>query len=102
MTHLFQCNSCGATYGDVQANGMIYFHACAPLPPDKQGFQAERPDKRDENLIYSKLGRLKGIASEGLGVTCLTDAKLSEQSWLAPVRKTVAKGETTDDVDTDV
>jgi hypothetical protein len=28
-----RCNACGATYVDVQDDGVRYFHACGPLSP---------------------------------------------------------------------
>lgn len=47
-----RCNSCGGTYQSVQADGMDYYHACAPLAPtDQHPTGAEHPKKRDENLV---------------------------------------------------
>jgi hypothetical protein len=93
MSNTFRCGSCKGTYSDTQRDGTIYFHACAPLPPDKDGIQEEVPNKRDENLSLDARGRLQGIVAEGAGVTCLTNAQLTEPAWLTAVNKQVAKQE---------
>lgn len=89
MIHLFRCESCKATYQDVQRDGVLYFHACGPLPPDKDGVQAERPDKRDENVVTDRQRTVTGIKSEGAGVVCLTDARLEEPIWISTLYKNI-------------
>lgn len=82
MTRQFVCNTCKGTYPDVQSDGTLYYHVCGPLPPDKNGVQLERPDKRDETPFVNRRGRIEGIQAEGKGVTCLTDAKVLEPAWI--------------------
>lgn len=93
MTHQFKCLSCGARYLDQQQDGTLYFHACGPMPPNKDGVQIERPDKRDENIAVNQLGRVMGIKTEGQGVECLTDAKLEQPIWLTQLQAKAAKEE---------
>lgn len=45
-----KCNTCGGTYDDVQADGVRYFHACAPMWDAGTEAYVERPNKRDENV----------------------------------------------------
>ena len=73
MSQLFQCLACKGTYSDTQRDGSLYMHACPPLPPDKNGVEAERPNKRDENVVTGRNDRTMGIRLEGAGVKCLTD-----------------------------
>ena len=97
MSRTFQCQSCGATYPDTQPDGLLYFHACGPLPADKNGVQTERPNRRDENIVTSHSGSIVGIKAEGDGVVCLSDARISEPAWLTKVKSDVAKREGLDD-----
>lgn len=87
---LTECNSCGATYDTVQADGTEYFHACAPLsapelaakiaagkvvlPGGETVDQAvqrrvyERANKRDENPVSAKPADAGSMKSPGDGV----------------------------------
>lgn len=93
MTFAYQCNACGALYFDVQRDGTLYYHACAPLPPDKNGFAAERLNKRDENLARVRPGVIPGIISEGDGVTSLKNPQFSEPQWITAQKAAIAKQE---------
>jgi hypothetical protein len=76
-----KCNSCGATYSPVQADGSRYFHACSPIPnpayqpdPTKAAFNPtptiERPNKLDENIVgIGPATKQPIMASPGTGVT---------------------------------
>jgi hypothetical protein len=95
-----KCNSCGGTYDDVSADGVPYYHACAPLTHTilrlANGTEAEmtgplpdgavvlrveseeRPNKRDENIRLEErvdaTGKTVHVAvpkSEGLGRTAV-------------------------------
>jgi len=48
-----QCNSCGGKYNTALPDGLLYFHACAPLPPTPGNpfVVVEHPNKRDENVV---------------------------------------------------
>lgn len=97
MRHQFQCRACDGTYFEMLQDGGPYAHVCGPLPPDKNGVQAERPDKRDENMVVNGAGKLSGIRSEGAGVTCLTDGRLEEPRWISTLHKRIAKEEGNED-----
>lgn len=96
MTYGFQCNACGAQYDDIMRDGSLYFHACAPLKVDKNGVEAERPNKRDENLFARKRGVPPSITSEGDGVTSLKNSQLSEPAWITVHKAALAKQEAAD------
>lgn len=91
-----QCNSCGGVYETLQRDGLLYYHACPPIQRarverlgvqidvdladvgigDKviELFDAEHPNKRDENVIQvpTPEGKLVSRAkSEGLGAVKL-------------------------------
>lgn len=93
LNHTFRCNACRGTYEDQQPDGAIYFHACPPLPPDKNGVTAERPDKRDENLSSVARQGAGTIRSEGSGVTCLSDEHIAEPAWITRMKARAAKEE---------
>lgn len=93
MSQRFSCNSCQGVYSDVQADGSIYFHACPPLPPDKKGNVPDRADWRDENLARPRHIRVPWIKSEGHGVKCLTDSRLSEPAWITAMKRSAAEEE---------
>ena len=115
MSNLFKCNGCGGTYSDSQLDGTLYFHACPPLPPDENAVVAERPNKRDENIVpgieYTttkdgvrllftgaasaamRKGTLVGIQLEGAGTKCMSDATLSEPAWITVLKRRIAKEE---------
>lgn len=88
------CNSCRGEYDDVGPDGVLYFHACAPIirarvrradgttavvdPANVRQDDArigdvveERPDKRDENTARRDGDdpRQRVIRSEGKGAT---------------------------------
>ena len=65
---VWKCQSCNATYSDVQPDGMLYFHACSPAPPNAQGVQAPLPNPRNENIVMDGRGRAIGIKAAGAGV----------------------------------
>jgi hypothetical protein len=113
VNQLFGCKGCSGAYHDTQNDGSIYFHACPPLPPDKNGVQVEQPNKRDENLMRGielvrsanglqvnltgeaaaagRKGQQVGIRSEGAGVECLSDATLKEPAWITQMKAQMAK-----------
>jgi hypothetical protein len=115
LINLFQCNACKGTYQDQQRDGSTYHHACPPLPPDDNGVEAERPDKRDESIpqglefvtIKDKLlvtfsgearriwrsGANPAIRLEGAGVKCITDAAIAEPAWITAIKQRIAKEE---------
>jgi hypothetical protein len=93
LAHLFGCNACHGEYRERQRDGTVYHHACPPLRPDKNGIEAERRNKRDENVVYGLMDRVIGIRSEGDGVTCLSDARLSEPAWITAMKERIAKQE---------
>jgi hypothetical protein len=93
MSQLFQCHGCRGVYADTQRDGSLYFHACPPLPPDDNGIEAERPNKRDENIATHRTGRLLGIRLEGAGVKCISDAAIVEPAWITTMKKRIAKEE---------
>lgn len=80
----WKCNSCLATYSDLQADGSVYCHACAPLPPNAQGLQVEHANKRDENLTLDGRGRASGIRSAGAGVTQVGGAPVPQPASTPP------------------
>lgn len=65
----WKCITCNGTYSDTQADGTLYFHACAPIGTTDRGRAIERPNKRDENLVLDEHGRQHGIKAEGRGRT---------------------------------
>ena len=89
----FQCKACQGTYSDTQQDGTTYFHACAPLSPDENLNQAERPNRRDENIALRRPGSPLGIKAEGLGVKDLGKAKLQEPAWITQLKTIAAKAE---------
>lgn len=89
----FQCLACKGVYFDSSPEGGIYHHVCSPLLPDQNGVEAERTDLRDENVAVSARGRVTGIQSEGAGVKCLTDPKLTEPAWITAMNKRIAEEE---------
>lgn len=94
MIQRFRCNACKGEYSDVQPDGSIYHHACPPLNPNKKGETPERENKRDENVDRLRRGtgsRVAGIISEGEGVKCLTDDKLTEPPWITRLKAQVEK-----------
>lgn len=66
-----QCKSCGSTYPVTQADGMAYFHACAPVGVNADGSPKERGNKRDENIKLDSHGQSAGDISDGAGFTDL-------------------------------
>jgi len=48
---LYECQTCGGQYQDVLPDGLLYFHACAPLSVAEGAQGQERPDRRDENVV---------------------------------------------------
>jgi len=96
MINQFECLSCGGQYGEASADGIPYAHVCGPLPPDKNGVQVERENKRDENPAIAKGGVVAGIRAEGKGVKCLSDKKLKEPRWISAMKARVPKEEDDD------
>lgn len=87
---VWKCKSCNASYPDTQPDGAIYFHACAPLPPNAQGVQVEVANKRDENLTLDATRRVSGIKSAGAGVVPVGPTVLTQPQWLATVQAQAA------------
>lgn len=81
------------SYPEFQPDGTVYHHACPPLRPDKHGVEAERTNKRDENVVYGRGDRIIGIRSEGAGVQCLSSAKVVEPAWITALKKRIEKEE---------
>lgn len=87
MIQQFQCLACDGIYFERSPEGGTYHHVCPPLPPDKHGKVPVREDARDENLTRVRNGQEPTIKSEGAGVKCLTDDKLTESTWITAVKK---------------
>lgn len=94
----FKCLACGAAYFDLQADGSAYHHACGPLPRDKNGVEPERKNKRDERIVQDRYGEFAGIVSEGAGVECLNNPRISEPVWLTQRKLQAAKKWENEDV----
>jgi hypothetical protein len=88
---LVTCNSCGATYAPVQADGCEYYHACAPFrvvddgpvdaADDTKGRKVRRDpiaDPRDENIAGHDDKGKPVIKHAGKGVTPVADAAAIE------------------------
>lgn len=84
--HRFQCLTCDGQYICPQADGMLYFHACADLPADRSNPPRRRPDGRDENVPATGMPA-GAIIAEGKGVQCLTNTKLREPAWITQRKK---------------
>jgi len=68
----YRCNTCSGEYGDIQADGALYFHVCPPVVVDPAtGATRERPDKRDENVILDPATGQVRIKAEGKGRTVI-------------------------------
>lgn len=89
----WRCNACKGVYSDILPGGYSYAHACGPLAAAKKLPERERPNKRDENVLADRDGKVLGIRSEGAGVTCLTDDKLDEPKWITKLKKVIAARE---------
>jgi hypothetical protein len=87
MRPQFQCNACKGVYYETMPDGVVYVHACGPLPATAKDPERERPDKRDENPVYDSDRYWIGIRSEGAGVRCITDARLEEPRWISALKK---------------
>ena len=85
------CKSCGGTYPDGQPDGTTYFHACAPSPPDLNGVQLERPNKRDENITLDRRGQVTGLTAAGAGVTPVGPNVLTQPKWITDLQAAIAK-----------
>jgi hypothetical protein len=90
-----KCQACGATYNQVQGDGLLYFHRCPPLSlPELVAAVAagkvamvngetpsvaitlrsyERNAFRDENLPGTKAGDSGKVKANGAGVTTVAD-----------------------------
>lgn len=113
MSGQVKCGSCGATYSPVQADGMRYFHACAPLPhPQLATVQGkvskgtpltaeelgilvnpwlERADKRDENIDHAAhLAHLAALDEHGQRA----DRKAFARGEVVPYIRAIGKGVT--------
>jgi hypothetical protein len=89
----WKCNACKGVYSDATRDGSIYMHACGPLPPDENGFEAPRPNRRDERLEPDSGIRTSNIRSEGAGVTAVSHPKLTEPAWISAIKERIAKEE---------
>lgn len=63
----FECITCGGVYQNPLQDGMLYFHACPPIPNRETGQFEERPDKRDENIVLDEATGKVRLKSEGKG-----------------------------------
>lgn len=68
---VYQCNTCQSLYKDVLDDGMLYFHACAPITDPVTGLTTERPDKRDENVQGGEGRNKHGYTRRGKGSTLM-------------------------------
>lgn len=89
----FRCNACKGTYSDTTRDGTAYMHVCGPLPPDKDGRELERPDRRDERPARQRNLETPGILSEGAGVTAVSHPQLTEPAWITRLKARIAKEE---------
>lgn len=90
MSQQWKCRACGGTYADTQPDGTIYFHACAPQPPNAQGVQQEVVNKRDERVAADAKGRPSGIQAAGAGVQAVGVTPLLQPAWLTDLQQRVA------------
>lgn len=96
MIHQFQCLACDGVYFDQSRDGGTYHHTCPPLPPDNKGNVPVREDARDENLAPARNGWTPEMKSEGAGVKCLSDPKLSEPVWITGLKTRIAQEDAAD------
>lgn len=82
MSDVFLCLACQGTYQDIQVDGSIYHHVCAPFSQEVAGAIVNRPNARDETITTNTQGNVTGIQSEGAGVKCLSDPQLLEPPWV--------------------
>jgi hypothetical protein len=87
----FKCNACGGLYWDLQADGSTYHHACAPIATKDPLVTQERSNKRDESITQDRDGDFAAIASEGAGVVCLDDQRLTEPAWVTQRKEQARK-----------
>lgn len=90
MTQQFKCKACGAVYTDTQRDGTTYHHACPAVEPI-DGKPAKPMPRRDENIALARGGAVTGIISEGQGVVCITDPKLTEPAWITKLKASLPK-----------
>lgn len=88
---LWKCNSCGGQYNDRLADGGVYMHACSPGPADKNGVQAELPNKRDESIAFDRQRRARDIVAAGAGVTAMQGQAPLEPPWILAMRSDYVK-----------
>lgn len=88
---LWKCNACSGTYNDTQRDGIVYFHACPPSPPDAQGVQTELPNKRNENVVLDQRGHARDIIATGAGVTPMQGQTDTDPGWILKMRSQAAK-----------
>lgn len=94
MTNQFKCNTCGGVYFEASAQGIQYAHTCGSTS-DKAGNPVEIPNARNENVVFNASGRLVGMVSEGTGVKCINNPKLTEPQWFTDMKAADAKKEGT-------
>jgi hypothetical protein len=90
MTNKFQCLTCGGTYFDRCNDGLIYLHVCGAKSQGPALSWIPYDNPRNENTATTKLGAITGIVSEGAGVKCLSDQRLTEPPWITLVKSRVA------------
>jgi hypothetical protein len=93
-----QCTTCGGVYDSVSADGVPYFHQCAPVRvlrvleldgtystvlPGNEGARrvvaerfVTRPNERNENLQRAPIGGQAAPIAVGKGITSVPDATI--------------------------
>jgi len=64
---VYECLSCRGVYQDPQPDGSSYYHRCPPLSTDPRGGAVERPDMRDETLVFGNEGEASRLKAPGRG-----------------------------------
>lgn len=97
MMNQFRCLSCQGTYFDSSADGTLYFHVCPPWGyPDVNGIETALTSVRNENVTRLRPGAPLTIVSEGAGVECLSDPRLTEPPFITKLKVAQAKEEAND------
>lgn len=83
----WKCNACGGVYNDTTSTGGIYHHNCGPLPPDENGVEKERPNRRQENMKRKGREPTGEIHAEGAGVTPMDGQAHTEPEWITVLKR---------------
>ena len=66
-----KCNTCLGVYNQVNPDGTLYFHACAPASAQPGQYATQQVNARNENIQYSPAGVAVNVIAPGTGVTVL-------------------------------